>query len=811
MKTNFLLIVSLLFCSWQTQAQMTSCNAIFSETFETNGGLPEAWVEYNTSGRVTVSNNQLVFNHNSSQPSVYYDFTSASDHLAFSFDVSASRNSASCVLSLLASSGQYLSSIDIGAKSASIKYATTMDAGSPSGFSQGAPQIVLQKNTSYTLTTVINFTSKTVDYYADGTLFANDIPFLESAKDMAKLDIQLLYMYSNSGYFYFDNITLAMVEENRLTLWNKISDAETLLTNAQNSDDDYPQEAFDALISSLNDAKTTEADCEATDAQINTSIDKLAQAILDFEDAKIPETQSISINALDTKQDIIMVGGDMERNAPAVLSAPNKYEIIKWLIMDIPFNTYRVKYDKLQEMTEGKLDLDGAYADQVKTMKLIKLANPDIKFYATMKSDYNGYSQGNRNNLPTFIYDYAYDSETETSSGTKSFDAVKYGRFLADYIEYMSDNEVPITYLSTSKEWTQVMTAARAKTTIETLIDELKERNIEMPLIIDPGAWSIKGAYNTVNAYVANDANKYLYGYSTHNYNTTNITWSDFVTAANNAGKVAFDDESGHGSGGPTNGAYEMPITQQIKTYSKKCDMYEGGIQGECFFELWMGNFSYARPIMFSSTENGRRIRSYYIMKKFAENLVGTKYVSQTKKLLDGVSSTAFIKDSCLVLWLINTTENNISDGEVNISQLGLKENMAIEHHYWDSTSVITGVESTITAYDDDYFSINLLPRSINCYIINPYSDDNQSSLSVPATKSATNNLRVYPNPSTDVLNISSTSAIESLKLYNMNGQEIECSLHNGNSIATSSLETGLYILHLNTSTDTYVRGFIKE
>ena len=65
--------------------------------------------------------------------------------------------------------------------------------------------------------------------------------------------------------------------------------------------------------------------------------------------------------------------------------------------MDIPFNTYRVKYDKLQEMTEGDVDMDGAYADQVKSMKLLKLASPDIKFYATMKSDYNGYNQGDRN------------------------------------------------------------------------------------------------------------------------------------------------------------------------------------------------------------------------------------------------------------------------------------------------------------------------------------------------------------------------------------------------------------------------------
>lgn len=811
MKKHLYLIISLLSIISTIDAQMTMCEPIFFETFETNGALPSSWTEYNTTGRLTIENNTLKFNHNASLPSVHHSFTPESDNVLFSWDVSASRNSVSCQLSLLSSTGKYISTVDIGSKSATIKYASIMNAGAPSGLSKGSPEIIFQKNTVYTITCSVNFSSQTLNYYADGILFAQDAPFLETANDIAKVDIKLLYMYSNSGYFYFDNFVLAPSEELRVSLWEEIATAENKLVDSENSDDSYPQEAIDALNSSINSAKIVEGNCMSTESQLSTELADISQAIIAFNNAKAPEKQSINIDALDTKQKVIMVGGDMERNAPAVLKAPNKYEIIKWLILDIPFNTYRVKYDKLQEMTEGNLDLDGAYADQVTTMKLIKLANPDIKFYATMKSDYNGYNQGNRNNLPTFIYDYAYDKTTETTTGTKSFDAVKYGHFLADYIEYMSDNDVPISYLSTSKEWTQVMTATRAKTSIETLIDELDKRDIAMPLIIDPGAWSIQQGYNTVNSYVANDVNKYLYGYSTHNYSKTSKTWTDFVTAANNAGKFAFDDESGHGSGGPTNGAYEMPITTAITTYSKKCDMYAGGIQGECFFELWMSNFSYARPIMFSSTESGQRIRSYYIMKKFAENLVDATYVNQSVNNLDGLSTMSFIKDSSLVLWVINSSERNITDCDIEVSNLGLRKDMTIEHCYWDSTSVITGVDNSLMAEGNGLFSIDLLPRSINCYIINPYSEENQSYLSNHSVRYQSNKLSIYPNPASSHIKIECADAIISVHIFNMKGQEVNSIKVCENSIDISALEIGLYILKGSTQLGDFTTHFIKE
>lgn len=802
MKSKVLLLVFVLSTFITINAQMTSCNSVVYDSFDNDGALPSEWTEYNTNGSVSVSGQVLTFNHSASKPSIYRTFDPVVDDCVFSFDVSTSRTSVNCQINLMSSTGKYLSTFVIGSGAASIKYATTMTAGVPSGFTDASPVLTLAKNTFFALAATVDMIDQTVDYYADGKLLASELPFLESAGNVAKIDIQSIYMWSNTGNFYFDNISLSTVDANRLELWYKIQEAEARLAAAVIGQEqgNSAQEDYDALQKRINVAKNAEATCSASKDQIDYIIDYLHTGIVEFEEAKVPLVQTISINAHNTKQKIVMVGGDMERNAHVLHDAPNKYQVIEWLIKDIPFNTYRVKYDKSQEMLEGEMNLDGAYAKQVETMKLIKQANPDIEFYATMKSDYNGYSQGNRNNLPTFIYDYEYDSSSETYLGTKSFDAVKYADFLADYIEYMSDNEVPISYLSTSKEWTQVMTATRAKETIETLISILSERNVAMPQIIDPGAWSINQGYNTVNNYVNADVNKYVYGYSTHNYSKSSKTWTDFSKVANEAGKIAIDDESGHGSGGPTEGRVpeEMPITTAIKTYSTKCEMYAGGMQGELIFELWMNNFKYARPIMFSSTENARRQRSYYLMKKHIENLRDATYVSLTMNNFTDVNSMAFIKDNSMVLWVINEGTDEYVDCEVDVSNFELKKGMTITQLYWDSTSIITGVEKRIMADANDEFKLDIGARSINCFVIAPYAYYNIKYLSNVEVESNMT-MTVQPNPTTGLLRLNTSLIVLSVEVYDINGRVVLEMTLPDNQIDMSGLENGVYLLVVKT------------
>lgn len=134
--------------------------------------------------------------------------------------------------------------------------------------------------------------------------------------------------------------------------------------------------------------------------------------------------QSIVVNSTNYKQTIDMMGGDIERNSIAIQKAKNKEEIIDWGFKDINFNYCRVQFDKNQELVEGTKNWS-FYTKQVATMQQIKAVNPDIKFFATMRTDYDGF--GNDNNMPDWIVDY----------NTKKIEIDKYATFLADYLEFM--------------------------------------------------------------------------------------------------------------------------------------------------------------------------------------------------------------------------------------------------------------------------------------------------------------------------------------------------------------------------------------
>ncbi|GAA3638415.1 glycosyl hydrolase [Flavivirga jejuensis] len=279
MKTRFLYVLIFLF-TINNFAQTNTCGITVNNTFSTPRDLPEGWTEYNTSGRVTVEAGKLKFDHNTNMPSVYHTFSPTSNNSTFSFDVSATRNSVNCRIHLVSSTGKHLSSVAIGIGTATIKYATAMESGIPGSFVSGTPAVSFPTNTVFTISTQVDFDSKKVNFYSNGELMATDIPFLEDAEDIAKIDIQLIYMYANNGQFYFDNISLLSGEENRLLLTNNINAAESLLESVTigTAYNQYPQSAVDAFQLVIDDAIAVIADCESTSATIDSSISNLELA-----------------------------------------------------------------------------------------------------------------------------------------------------------------------------------------------------------------------------------------------------------------------------------------------------------------------------------------------------------------------------------------------------------------------------------------------------------------------------------------------------------------------------------------------------
>jgi len=118
-----------------------------------------------------------------------------------------------------------------------------------------------------------------------------------------------------------------------------------------------------------------------------------------------------------------------------------------------------------------------------------------------------------------------------------------------------------------------------------------------------------------------------------------------------------------------------------------------------------------------------------------------------------------------------------------------------------------TYVEYDLTEYQGQavYVAIQCVSSDKFIFMID---DVAVSFITSTGNQPSAENLRVYPNPATDMLNINSGVEITSAKLYNVSGQLVYESNGNSNEmrISTSEMPSGLYLLNLTTKEGTITR-----
>jgi hypothetical protein len=86
-------------------------------------------------------------------------------------------------------------------------------------------------------------------------------------------------------------------------------------------------------------------------------------------------------------------------------------------------------------------------------------------------------------------------------------------------------------------------------------------------------------------------------------------------------------------------------------------------------------------------------------------------------------------------------------------------------------------------------------------------------TLGVNNSELSGNQLKIYPNPVTDVLNISTNSSIvmRSVKIRDISGREVIKVDGNNTTLSVSHLQSGLYIATITTQKGTAIKKFIKK
>lgn len=408
---------------------------------------------------------------------------------------------------------------------------------------------------------------------------------------------------------------------------------------------------------------------------------------------------AITINPNESRQTITMMGGDMERSSMFLVEAANPMQIANWAFKEISFNVCRVQYDKHQELREGAPDFPW-YERQVQAMKLVQAANPKIAFFATLRSDYHGYKMGDSNNFPTWIW----------KPDSKQFRAEKWGGFLADYVIHMHRSGLPIRYISTGKEMTQLIDAKLAVATAKAMFEKLDAAKVPRPQLTEPGAWSLPQATDFIRQAGEIEELKMFHAYATHNYRKHGESdWREFCLAAKHAGAEAWNAESS--MGGRDIGDSDSPFSIAVDNMARRIQQYRAGINGEVFFELWSRGISReSRAIWFRKGIPAKRHRSYYLMKAWTNSVIGRTVVETTCATPHAIEALAFRKGNQLSLWLVNTDSALAFDVPLIIRSSESTTPISVTH--WTTATQSIGTTSDWTPGDQARV-IALPPQSI--------------------------------------------------------------------------------------------------
>lgn len=476
----------------------------------------------------------------------------------------------------------------------------------------------------------------------------------------------------------------------------------------------------------------------------------------------------VCLDPTNIKQHISIIGGDMERSANAIRNSTNKDQIIQWGFKEINFNVCRVQFDKNQELTKGKYNFE-FYEKQVLTMQDIKSVNSGIQFWATPRTDYDGF--GNKNNMPDWIVNYH----------TKAVIVKNYAKFLVDYLEHMHNNGVSIGYLSICKEWTSYVTPQVEAEIIPLLIEMCRQKQIQMPKIVGPASWSISAGITFVNKLKNLGVTDYYEGFSSHNYRgESKEKWETFIDLSNSLGKHAWDDETSSGAGGPIWGE-EPDMSIPLDVYRKRCESYEKGLEGEIFFEIWSRGINReTRAIYFKSGGEGRRMRSYYMMKQFSNLTLHSDYINhRTTGLSDQVYTMAFKKDNKVSLWVVNDTDQVYSDFDIGLysDSESMIADRKVNLTYWNNDTDIIGVSQEIKTQTRT-FKATIYDKSISCFEFLIQDNDCESSfISEQSSDNASNQVSFKVEAenycqSSETYIFNSTVASGSLFLGSFNSQD---------------------------------------
>lgn len=128
-------------------------------------------------------------------------------------------------------------------------------------------------------------------------------------------------------------------------------------------------------------------------------------------------------------------------------------------------------------------------------------------------------------------------------------------------------------------------------------------------------------------------------------------------------------------------------------------------------------------------------------------------------------------------------------------------------YYYYDDADGSLVFRSSTNEFDIDAFGTVFMDT------VALYEAQDRSTLNIDNYNLTSDNAKIFPNPVNDILNVklSNTNQLQSIQVVDLNGRIILNIDRPSNTIDMSSLQSGLYILNIDTSNGNITKRFIKQ
>ncbi|MCX6309230.1 MAG: T9SS type A sorting domain-containing protein [Bacteroidia bacterium] len=469
-------------------------------------------------------------------------------------------------------------------------------------------------------------------------------------------------------------------------------------------------------------------------------------------------------------------------------NSTNKTKLADLAVKELQSDFVRVAINCAYEREQGVKN-PAAYTQILEMMTAMKTSNPNIKFFASERPLDQAYTAAEQVAVfgaegavpwapyPAWIMGFSGFGGVFGSDGFNQYEALQY---LADYLNFMNSKGFSIDYLDLTNE-KNVITPAITKYMYVNL-PALLDVGVQIPVLVVPSSWSrLEGTNWLKSVNISKSENTAFEIAATHNTDDAG-TSEDFVAAANTLKKEAWNTELHNWVG--------ISIQEEILTSTVFWEHIRAGFTG---LETWLffGPLNGKdHTMIWANSSQVIKSCKYEIFKKVVNN-ANRGYYLETSMPNAQCLTASFIKDSILTVFALNKSTSALPNALLFLQNRTIL-NKSIEVTRWNSKLARSGVVSSFVASNMDNFTYTLDSASLYCFKI----DLTKSTSDVKGIKH-TNNVVIYPNPTSDIVSISTEYQIDKMEIVDVNGRVSKILKPEDTTISVSDLSSGMYFLRI--------------